>query len=165
MMLNLLRSITKTWVGKIIGVFLIIGLAGFDDGAVLRSGEEGFAGVHREPAFAGTFHVALRAVLAQDRDDLVGEVDFGTGGGGEGEDEAEGAERHGNGVGNADYAESGPDFPDGKVRRMIRQFGESSSRIGYGRESEAMIPGWRAGVPAGRIWLFMAGRGTRLVPA
>jgi peptidyl-prolyl cis-trans isomerase D len=28
-MLNLLRSITKTWVGKIIGVFLIIGLAGF----------------------------------------------------------------------------------------------------------------------------------------
>lgn len=28
-MLNSLRSITKTWVGKIIGVFLIIGLAGF----------------------------------------------------------------------------------------------------------------------------------------
>lgn len=28
-MLNLLRSITKTWVGKILGVFLIIGLAGF----------------------------------------------------------------------------------------------------------------------------------------
>lgn len=28
-MLNFLRSITKTWVGKIIGVFLIIGLAGF----------------------------------------------------------------------------------------------------------------------------------------
>ena len=48
---------------------------------------------------------------------------------GEGEDEAEGAERHGNGVGNTDYAENGPDFPDEKVRRMIRQFGESSSRI------------------------------------
>jgi peptidyl-prolyl cis-trans isomerase D len=28
-MLNFLRSITKTWIGKIIGVFLIIGLAGF----------------------------------------------------------------------------------------------------------------------------------------
>jgi hypothetical protein len=57
----------------------VVGFSGFDDGSVFGAFEERFEGVHGEAGLAVVLHVAFGTMSAEDGDDLVCEVDFGTG--------------------------------------------------------------------------------------
>lgn len=65
-MLNFLRSITKTWFGKILGVFLIIGLAGYGISSVLTTlGSTTIATVGGD-RFLGMFQTGGTEISARD---------------------------------------------------------------------------------------------------
>ncbi len=73
---------------------------GFDDGAVFPALEQGRAIIHGDASLLLVPGVTFRAVLLQDRDDLMGEVDSGRPGDGGDQDQGENMEnshqkRHG----------------------------------------------------------------------